>query len=73
MYCVWRDLVWQELTDAAYCALRICIRALEGLGKRGYVHVLRIAYAYYVSEVWEGLRIAYCVSVLRVGGMGAIA
>ena len=27
---------------------------------------MRIAYLYCVSEVWEGLRIAYCVSVLFI-------
>ena len=53
-YCVLRI---GGLGGVAYCVLRIRI-AYRRFG-RGCV--LRIAYPYCVLEVWEGLRIAYCV------------
>ena len=54
------------------CVLRIaypyCV--LESFGREC---VLRIVYPYCVPEVWDRLRIAYCVSVLCIGGLGRVA
>ena len=57
------------------CVLRIayphCVSEVWQVLRGVAYCVLRIAYC--VLEVWEGLRIAYCVSVLRIGGLGGVA
>ena len=65
LHCVLK--VWQVLGRVAYCVLRIRIAYWRALGGSAYcVLCVRIVYRR-LGSYWDGLRIAYCVSVLRIG------
>ena len=68
-YCV--SEVGEVLRGGAYCVLRIRIAYWRALGWVVYcVLRIRIVYRRYA---WDGLRIAYCVSVLHIRGLGVNA